>query len=98
MNAVVSFSIWAWIALVAIVLLLALYRLMITRGVWTVLHVRRSEASLIPQQIVQDQQLERIDFWGQTLTVVAVIFGVLLAAIYLYIAVGPLQPVPFPVC
>ena len=98
MNAVFSVSVWAWAALVAIVLVLALYRLAITRGVWTVLHVRRSEASLIPQQILQDHRLERIDLWGQILTVAALILGLLLAAIYMYIAVGPLEPTPFPVC
>ena len=98
MYTVFSVSVWAWVALVATVLLLALYRLAITRGAWTVLHVRRSELSLIPQQVLHEHRLERIDFWGQALTVAAVVLGLLLACVYLYFAVGPLQPVPFPVC
>ena len=99
MNAVFQVSFWAWLGLVAIVLLLALYRLVFTRGFYTVLHVRRSELSLIPEQILHDRRLERIDFWGQILTVVALIFGLLLGTIYMYVAVGPAAwPNPYPTC
>ena len=98
MNTVFVVSVWAWAGLIAIVLLLALYRLLITRGVWTVLHVRRSELSLIPEQVLQHHRLDRIDLWGQLLTAAAVILGLLLGTVYLYMAVGPLQPSPFPVC
>jgi hypothetical protein len=98
MNTVFVVSVWAWVALVATVLLLALYRLVVTRGLWTVLHVRQSELSLVPQQILQDHRIERIDLWGQALTAAAVILGLLLAATYLYVVIGPLPPAPFPVC
>ena len=99
MNTVLFASFWAWTALVAIVLLLALYRLLITRGMFTVLHVRRSELSLMADQTLQDRRLERIDFWGQTLTVVAFIVGMLLAIVYLYVNVGPVNwPDPYPTC
>jgi hypothetical protein len=97
MNTVLFTSVWAWAALVAIVLLLALYRLLYTRGMYTVLHVRRSELSLIPEQILHDRRLERIDNWGQILTVDALIFGLLLAIVYLYVNVGPVAwPDPYP--
>ena len=99
MNAVFVASVWAWIALVAVVLVLALYRLVIARGFYTLLHVRRSELSLIPGQIRHDHRLERIDFWGQILTVAALLLGLLLALIYLYVAVGPVPwPDPYPTC
>ena len=99
MSSVFVASLWAWVALVAIVLFLALYRLMITRGLYTVLHVRRSELSLVPDQIVNDHRLQRIDFWGQMLTVAAVLLGLLLGLVYLHMAVGPVTwPDPYPAC
>jgi hypothetical protein len=88
MNTALSATLWSWIVLVTLVLLLALYRLMITRGDYTVLHVRRSELSLIPQQIIHDRRLNRVDLWGQLLTALALIVGLALAAIYLYTAIS----------
>ena len=89
MNNVFSVTMWTWIVLVTVVLLLALYRLMIIRGdYYTVLHVRSSELSLIPEQIMHDRRLRSVDLWGQLLTVVALIIGLALAAVYLYKAMG----------
>ena len=99
MNAVFQASVWSWVGLVAVVLLLALYRLILTRGLYTVLHVRRSELSLIPEQILQDRRLQRVDFLGQILTVFAIVLGLLLATIYMYVSVGPAAwPNPYPPC
>jgi hypothetical protein len=89
MNSVFSVTIWTWIVLVTVVLLLALYRLMIIRSdYYTVLHVRSSELSLIPEQIKHDRRLRGVDLWGQLLTVVSLIIGLALAAVYLYKAMG----------
>ena len=88
MNTVFVVAVCAWVLMVTVVLLLALYRMLVTRGSYTVLHVRRSELSLIPQQIMQDQRLDRIDWWGQLMTVVALASGLAITGIYLYIAVG----------
>ena len=89
MNNVFSITMWTWIVLVTGVLVLALYRLMIIRAdYYTVLHVRRSELSLIPEQIMHDRRLRSVDLWGQLLTVVALIIGLALAAVYLYKAMG----------
>ena len=89
MNNVFSVTIWTWIVLVTVVLLLALYRLMIIRGdYYTVLHVRSSELSLIPEQIMHDRRLRSVDLWGQLLTVVSLIIGLALAAVYLYKAMS----------
>lgn len=99
MNTVLTASFWAWTALVASVVLLALYRLVITRGMFTLLHVRRSALSLMPDQTLHDRRIERIDYWGQVLTVVAFILGMLLAIVYLYVNVGPVNwPDPYPTC
>jgi hypothetical protein len=88
MSTVFSVTVWIWVAVVATVLLLALYRLVITRGDYTVLHVRRSEVSMIPKQILHDQRLHAVDFWGRWLTVVALIGGLILAAFYIYSTAG----------
>jgi hypothetical protein len=89
MNNVFSVTMWTWIVLVTVVLLLALYRLMIIRGdYYTVLHVRSSELSLIPEQIIHDHRLRTVDLWGQLLTVVSLIIGLALGAVYLYKAMG----------
>ena len=88
MNTLIVVAAWAWVLVVTVVLLLAAYRMLVTRGSYTVLHVRRSELSLIPQQIMQDQRLDRIDWWGQVMTVVALASGLVIAGIYLYVAVG----------
>ena len=89
MKDVFSVTIVTWIVLVTVVLLLALYRLMILRSdCYTVLHVRSSELSLIPEQIMHDRRLRTVDLWGQLLTVVSLIIGLALAAVYLYKAMG----------
>jgi hypothetical protein len=88
MNTTFSITLWAWVVLVAIVLVLALYRWLISRGDYTVLHVRSSEVSLIPQQILHDRRLHTVDFWGRWMTVVALVAGLILAAIYIYNTAG----------
>ena len=93
MISVFSASVLTWVALIAIVLILALYRLAITRGDYTVLHVRRSELSMIPQQILQTRRLQIIDSWGRWITALVLIFGTILAAVYLY-AAATLIPQP----
>jgi hypothetical protein len=91
MHTILSFGVWTWGVLVACVLLLGLCRYAITRGKYIVLHVRQSELSLIPEQILQDRRLERVDFWGQSLTIVAAVVGLGLLAIYIFagLASGP---------
>jgi hypothetical protein len=90
MNTLFAFSLWAWLVVVAVVLVLALYRMALTRGNYTVLHVRRSELSLIPEQIMRDRRLDRTDFWGQLLTAVAFVLGVALLAMYVYVGLHEL--------
>jgi hypothetical protein len=84
MNGLFFTGVAAWAMLVAIVLAMAFYRLAITRGDYTVLHVRPSEMSLIPDQVRQNYRLNRIDWWGQVFTVVALVIGLALATVYLY--------------
>jgi cyanate permease len=38
----------------------------------------------VSEQTAVASRLDRIDFWGKTLTVVVVVFGLVLAGIYIY--------------
>ena len=83
---IMSVTLWVWAIAVAGVLTLALYRLVATWGKYTVLHVRPSELSLVPEQIVQQRRVDRIEFWGQLLTVVVLVIGLALVLAYLITA------------
>ena len=86
MASAVSTAVALWVALVMIVLLLATFRLALTWGKYTVLHVRRSEMSMIPEQIRDHHRLNRIDSWGQLLTTIALVLGLVLIGLYVYLA------------
>ena len=75
-----------WAVLAAGVIVLALYRLTVDKNDYTVLHVRRSELSLIPQQVLRAEKLDIIDRWGKILTVVAIAYGLAIAVGYLYLS------------
>ena len=85
MSVLFAFSVLTSAVAVVCLLLLALLRMAITRGDYTALHVRRSELSLIPEQILHDRRLERIDFWIQLLAVFAVLLGLFAVVTYLYV-------------
>ena len=81
-----------WAVLASGVLLLAFYRLLVDKREYTVLHVRRSELSLIPHQVVRSEKLSVIDRWGKIMTSVAVVYGLALAMGYLYFVLnGPVH-------
>lgn len=75
-----------WLVLAAVVVLLALYRLVVDKREYTVLDICRSEVLLIPNQIIRTDRLEHIDRWGKILTGVALAYGFALAVGYLYFA------------
>ena len=80
------FALWiVWAALTLVVIGLALYRK------WEahfheddLVHLAEGEAKFIPEQIAATRLLDRIDSWGKTLTIVDVVFGVTLFAVFLY--------------
>jgi hypothetical protein len=47
-------------------------------------HISEGEARSIPHQIAINQKLEKIDRWGEALTIATLVTGVVLAAAYLY--------------
>jgi hypothetical protein len=85
-----------WLILTAIVIGLALYRKFVSHfREDDLLHLAEGEAKLIPGQAAVARSLDRIDFWGKTLTVADAVFGLILLAISLYeVYQHSLQKVP----
>ena len=78
----------AWAALVAVIVTLAAYRWIKTKGEDRILHVRQSEFSMNAKQQANAQILDRIDRWGKVLTVGAVVYGCAILAAYLWTAIN----------
>jgi hypothetical protein len=76
--------IYGWSALFVVVLGLAVRRAMVTRHEDETLHLAETEAALVAQQTIIGRKIREIDRWGQWLTVVAVVYGLALLAMYLY--------------
>jgi hypothetical protein len=75
-------TLWiAWAALTAVVIMLAIYRKFSTRHNDIYVHLADAEAPVISQQVTVARKLEKIDYWGKTLTVVDVAFLVVLIGI-----------------
>ena len=83
MQNAMTISVAAWTLLAAVVIGLAIYRKLVTRGELDLVHIRDSEAALIPQQELLTRRLNWIDHRGKLLTVVTVAYGLLIAASYL---------------
>ena len=73
-----------WVALVAIVLSLALYRRILSGREDGLVHVLEGDAHLISQQVAMTEKLNLIDHWGKLLTVLAFVYGLVLAGVFLY--------------
>jgi len=70
-----------WAVLALVVLFLIIYRRTVTSREDDSIHL---EGGIASDQVTLAHRLELIDRWGKTLTVVAVVFGLALAALYLY--------------
>jgi len=73
-----------WAILGVATLALALYRKFVTMREDDYLHLAAGEERLIPQQVATFRRIGVIDKWGITMTIVTVILGLALAALYLY--------------
>lgn len=80
MTALVIF----WAILGFATLALALYRKLVSMKEDDYLHLSAGEERLIPQQVAIFHRIGAIDRWGITMTVVTVVLGLGLAALYLY--------------
>jgi hypothetical protein len=77
-----------WILMVVVVLGLALYRKFVSTPGDNYVHMSDGEARLVPHQIAVNQKINKIDHWGEVLTVVALVAGLGLACIYVYSALN----------
>jgi len=73
-----------WAILAVIVLALALYRNLMALHEDDNLHIATGEEGLIPKQLAFYRVMDRIDHWGEGLTVITLAGGLVLAAIYMY--------------
>jgi hypothetical protein len=71
-----------WIVLATCVIALIVRRKMVASHEDDSLHVMQSGP--LAQQVAITHKLEQIDKWGKILTVIAVVFGLLVGAAYVY--------------
>lgn len=74
----------AWAILGLVVIALIVYRKMVGRSEDATLHVLDGDLAHVPQQAAMAQRIEGIDRWGKALTIVAVLYGLVLAVVYVY--------------
>jgi hypothetical protein len=72
-----------WVALALAVMVLALYRRRIARDEDDTLHLGASSGAVAQQSTVAEK-LDHVDKWGKLLTVIAVVYGLALVAVYFY--------------
>jgi hypothetical protein len=82
MNWTPYLAIWSFFA--ATVIVLAIYRKMLSTREDDCLHVSEGGMKLIPGQIAHAQKIEVIEKWGKSLTAVVLFAGLVLASIYFY--------------
>lgn len=73
-----------FLALTVFTMGLALYRKLLTMHEDDYIHLGPSGDKLLPQQRTMARRLHSIDVWGEILTAVTLLAGLLLGAIYLY--------------
>ncbi len=84
MNVIEYSLVFSWAGLAAVVLGLALYRRFVAREEDFNLHVPLPESSLLSHQESVARRLGRIDFWGELLTILVVLYGLALAGAHVY--------------
>jgi hypothetical protein len=73
-----------WSAMGAFVLSLAVYRKVVARGEDDFVHLGEAQDSAVSRQRSLAGRLEFIDKWGQMLTILTVVLGLILGSVYLY--------------
>jgi len=73
-----------WSVLGVVVVVLAIYRSMVARHEDDSLHVMAGEAPVIAEQQRLGKKVAHIEAWGKSLTALLVVYGLVLAALYLY--------------
>jgi len=73
-----------WCVLAAVVVGLIIYRRAVSGGEDDTLHVGDPTGAIVARQEMLAKKLESLDRWGKILTIVLVLYGLGLAAGYLY--------------
>jgi hypothetical protein len=73
-----------WAALTTVVAFLAIYRRRIRAGADETLHVLDAEAGAVSNQITVAKKLAVVDRWGKILTILAALYLLGIAAMYIY--------------
>ncbi|HOL71582.1 MAG TPA: hypothetical protein PLA43_13820 [Bryobacteraceae bacterium] len=73
-----------WGVLATVVVFLAIYRRRLQGKTDQLLHVLDAEASQITAQAEVAKKLDKVDFWGKTLTVIVALYALAIAGMYLY--------------
>ncbi|HTX36864.1 MAG TPA: hypothetical protein VME43_17665 [Bryobacteraceae bacterium] len=74
-----------WTLMAAVVLAMVVWRKMVASHEDDQIHVLDGASEATSQHQVQlANKLDQIDKWGKTLTVITIVFGVVLAAAYIY--------------
>jgi hypothetical protein len=84
MNQFFLMLLCSWGLLGLVVLGLALYRAKLGGGDDDHIHFSDREAALVNAQAAHAHRVEAVEKWGKALTVVLVMYGVALAAYYVY--------------
>jgi hypothetical protein len=84
MNSYMNAFVIAWAILASFVISLALYRKWVARSEDDLVHLHEYEAAKVSDQATMAHRLNLIDRLGEGLTVVALVFGLGLVAVYLY--------------
>lgn len=78
-------ALWiAWAVLTVVVISLAVARKVTARKEDDYVHLADSETAAVSQQVSVGRKLDKIDYWGKTLTVADLLFGLVLVAVMCY--------------
>jgi len=72
-----------WVVLGIVVIVLAISRMRLAKREDKTLDILEGESEA-GQQIEMTKKIAKIDRWGQVLTIVLVLYGIILAGIYIY--------------
>lgn len=84
MNWIPYLAVWAVLAVALLVLIV--YRRTLAREDDEVVHVLDTEAPLVAHQVQVGRKMELADRWGKILTALVIVYSVVLACVYLYMA------------
>jgi len=73
----------AWVVLAIVLLVIAMYRRVIVEHEDDTIHI--ADERLTHDQEAMAKKVSRIDFWGKLLTIILIVWGVVMGAIYIYL-------------